>query len=98
MRTLPLALSALLLSFSLSSTAQKKNVVARAPAGDKQAELVVGFTSDGALRAKVCTATPCDLSGGTEIPLGKDAKALAPSAKLSVGRIARARRVVIVEM
>jgi hypothetical protein len=98
MRPTSLAFGCALLSLSLSSAAQKKSVVARAPAGDKQAELVVGFTSDGALRAKVCTTSPCDPSGGTEIPLGADAKALAPKAKLSVGRIARARRVVIVEM
>lgn len=83
---------------ALPSAAQKKNVVARAAAGDKQSELVVGFIGDGSLRAKVCPTPKCDLSNAANIPLPADAAALAPRAKLSVGRVAKARRVVIVEM
>lgn len=86
------------LFLATSAVAQKKPVVARAIAGDKQSELVVGFIADGSLRAKVCTKPGCDLSNAANIPLPADAAALAPKAKLSVGRVAKARRVVIVEM
>ncbi|MCC6902389.1 MAG: HEAT repeat domain-containing protein [Polyangiaceae bacterium] len=79
--------------------AQKpKLVVAHAPAGDRQPALSVGFAPDETLRAAVCTTNPCALEAGLDLALPAEAKALAGRAKLAVVRIAKARRLVTVEI
>ncbi len=99
MRRYRLAIAGFVLLTSLPAMAQKSRaVVARAAAGDQQAELAVGFAADGTLRAQVCPKSGCDIADGTDLRIPTDARALRASAKLLVGRIARARRVILVEI
>ena len=86
---------------TLAVTAQalaQKAVSAQAPAGDRQPALVVGFDEKGLLRAQTCARSPCDLKGGTDLELPEDARAQASKARLSVMRIAKARRAITVDV
>jgi hypothetical protein len=80
------------------AAAAQKAVVAQAPAGDKQAALAVGFDAHGSLRAAVCARGPCDVATGTDLALPEEARALASKARLSVMRVAPARRVITVDV
>lgn len=87
------------LGLAASASAQKlRPVVAHAPAGDRQPALSVGFAADEKLRAAVCATSPCALDAGLDLDLPADAKALGGRAKLAVVRIAKARRLVTVDI
>ncbi len=100
MRAWPFPL-AVLLCLAAPARAQKlKPVVAHAPAGDRQAALSFGFAADESLRAAVCPKGPCALDGrgAVDLELPADARSLAGRAKLAVVRIAKARRLISIEI
>ena len=73
-------------------------MVASAPAGDGQPALSVGFDTDATLRAAVCASGRCPLEAGVDLGLPDDAKVMVGRAKLAVVRIAKARRLVTVDI
>lgn len=94
----PRALAAALL-FALPVNAGKpRPVVVHAKAGDSQPALSVGFDSNGALVAQTCAQDPCSLQGAVDLGMPADARELASKASLAVVRIAKARRIVSVEV
>jgi len=90
-----------LVAFLIASSAgaQKlRPVAAHAPAGDRQPALSVGFAANETLRAATCASGRCALEGGLDLELPAEAKALGGRAKLAVVRIAKARRLISVEI
>lgn len=67
-----------------------------APPGSGQAGLAVGSDATGALRAKLCSAMPCDVSGGLELGTPKELTAQIANARLAVVGIGTGRRAIVV--
>ncbi|MBE7478921.1 MAG: hypothetical protein HS104_02870 [Polyangiaceae bacterium] len=93
-----LVLLAVLCASKEASAQKLRPVVAHAPAGDRQPALSVGFAADETLRAATCPGARCPLDAGMNLELPPEAKALGGRAKLAVVRIAKARRLVTVEI
>ncbi len=77
-------------------TARAANVVAYAPAGAGQSGFGVGFDAAGALRTALCTAAPCNVDRGTEIPFPAELRPSIPSAQFSVVGIGAGHRAIVV--
>jgi HEAT repeat protein len=56
----------------------------------------VGSDDKGVLRAKLCAAAPCDVSGGLALEVPQELKAQIPSAKLAIVGIGGGRRAIVV--
>jgi len=77
-------------------SARAANVVAYAPPGAGEAGFGVGFDAAGALRAAPCSAAPCAIDRGTEIPFPAELRPAIPSAQFSVVGIGAGHRAIVV--
>ena len=84
-----------------AASTQKSEVsnsaTARTKAGGGQNELVVGFNSQGSLRAAVCTAPGCGVESGIDLNLPASLGALRNSTRLIVVPIGNGRSAIVVK-
>src|SRR5690349_4273528 len=64
--------------------------------GRGQPGLAVGSDDKGVLRAKLCSAAPCDVTGGVPLDVPAELKAQVSAAKLAIVGIGAGRRAIVV--
>jgi hypothetical protein len=78
--------------------AAASSALAVAKPGGGQLGLAAGFTTEGQLRAAVCTAEPCSLDKAVPIPVPDAAAKLAGTARLRIVRVGAERKAIVVEI